>query len=335
MQIKYLIIFSLNIVFSVCLIELYKKLVNKFKILFDVPNMRSSHSRAIPRGGGIAIVISFVCILPMLNIINNPSIIGYLCGGAIIALVGFLDDILGLKSIMKILGMVLASICPIIFGNYLHYLDIIHSEPVLIILSIIWIYGMINAFNFMDGIDGLIPGVSAVFSMFIFGYGIISGNAFAIIIALITASSCISFMLFNYNPASIFLGDIGSMFLGYNFALLSIMVVNQSGNKIPIYMFIMLFSLIIYDAMVTFIKRGIQGKNVLSAHREHLYQRLIIIGYSQRKISILFYSLSIIFGIGSLLYFKAQQYEKLMIIIFIIAALFSFSVLVQKLERAK
>ncbi|MFC1511542.1 glycosyltransferase family 4 protein, partial [Candidatus Margulisiibacteriota bacterium] len=243
-------------------------------------------------------------------------------------------DIITLKGVHKIIGMVSASLIPILFGLRLNYLEIVmHNQLVLCILTLVWIYGMINAFNFMDGIDGLIGGVTVVSCLFLMGFGLMGGNYLVTTAALILMASCFGFLFFNYSPATVFLGDVGSMFIGYNLAALSIMLVNQSGNQIPIYVCILIFGVIIFDAMVTFIRRGIEGKNVLAAHREHLYQRLIIIGFSHRDVSIIYYLLSITLGVAAVIFFKFTLIIKILVALLGLLILILFSFTVCSLEK--
>ncbi|NQU17145.1 MAG: undecaprenyl/decaprenyl-phosphate alpha-N-acetylglucosaminyl 1-phosphate transferase [Candidatus Saganbacteria bacterium] len=302
----------------------------------DKPNQRSSHSIVVPRCGGIPLVLLFILSILFFIGFKNIEVIGFLLGGLFIALIGLFDDIVNLKGKYKILGMVLASLIPILFGLKLNYLGLImNNQFVLGVLSLIWIYGMINAFNFMDGIDGLIGGVSVIFSFFMLLLAVISGNSLAIMISLVLMAVCAGFLLLNFNPASIFLGDIGSMFLGYSFALLSIMIVNQSNNYISIYPFFLILAPIIYDSMVTFIRRGFEGKNVIKAHREHLYQRLIINGYSHRRVSIIYYVLSLFFGLAAVFYIKITLLPKIVLVLFCLFILVGFSGLVRVLEKNK
>jgi UDP-GlcNAc:undecaprenyl-phosphate GlcNAc-1-phosphate transferase len=315
--------------------RLAKYLAIRANIFIDLPNQRSSHSKPIPRCGGIVVILIFMVSMFMFSGWNSLFVLPYLLGGLLIFIVGIMDDLVNLKGRPKIAGMVLSSMMPILFGLKLEYLGIVlNNQPALYLLSFVWIYGFINAFNFMDGIDGLIGGSAAIGAFFIIVIAVLTGNLFVAGAAMLLLAVCLGFLAFNFSPASIFLGDAGSMFLGYNFAVLGIMLTNGSVNSVPIYVSALIFAPIIYDSMVTFVRRGLEGKNVIEAHREHLYQRLIILGMSHRKVGIIYYLLSVIMGISAIIFlFLPNTITKLCLVILTIIILIGFSTFVYKLEK--
>jgi len=328
----FLLFFS-TLLTSAILVFICRYLAIKFGLFLDLPNHRSSHVRAIPRCGGVPIIIVFFFVLLGFLGAGSHKIIGYYAGGLFIALVGLLDDLFGLKGKQKIIGMVLSSLIPIFFGLKLEHLTFFTNNPILLtILTLIWIYGMINAFNFMDGIDGLVSGLSLIFAVFIAVFAFLTSNIFVFFAAITLAAACMGFLFFNFNPSSIFLGDIGSMFLGYNMAMLSIMLVNQSKNIIPIYSLVLIFVPIVYDSMFTFIKRALQKKNVIEAHREHFYQRMVVSGLSHGKVSLIYYFLALVFGLQGYLFALYGVIVKITIFISSIAILIIFSVTVKQIE---
>ncbi|MBI5701777.1 hypothetical protein HZC34_08070 [Candidatus Saganbacteria bacterium] len=334
MKMDVFIIAPLIVLATMILLKIFKEISKKYNYLVDIPNQRSSHSKEVPRGGGIVIVLIVLLTFIATFGIKENTILGFMLGGISISLVGFIDDLFDLKGMWKIIGMVFSSVIPLFFGLQLNYVEgLANGSILLMLLSVVWIYGMINSFNFMDGIDGLIPGTSAIFSFFLIGLSLLSGNYQVAAISLLLFCSCVGFLAFNYYPASIFLGDIGSMFLGYCFAVLSLILVNSSANQQPIYVFVLLFAVLIYDSMVTFIRRGIEGKNLIEAHREHLYQRLIILGYSHRDVSLLYFGLSILFGIFSILFLRSAPSIRFIYLILALAIMYSFSLIVKMIEK--
>ncbi|MFH1386105.1 MAG: MraY family glycosyltransferase [bacterium] len=313
--------------------QLAKQLAIRLNLFIDLPNQRSSHSKPIPRCGGVVVALVFIVSMLMFYGWNHLYILPYLLGGLLIFMVGIMDDLVNLKGKQKILGMVASALLPVLFGLKLNYLGIIgNNSYILYPLTVIWIYGLINAFNFMDGTDGLIGGSSVIGAFFIIAISVLTGNLFVAGVAMLLLAACLGFLSFNFSPASIFLGDAGSMFLGYNFAVLSIMLTNGSDNSVPIYVFLFIFAPIIYDAMVTFIRRGLQGKNVIEAHREHLYQRLIILGMSHRDVSLIYYVLALLLGLLGLLFLASGLEGRAMLSVLALAIMGSFSMLVKKLE---
>lgn len=330
-----ILLFALIVILAVLLTQGLKALSQRFNIFVDLPNERSSHAKAMPRCGGLAIVILFFVFFPILIRPASMPLLGYLLGAALISLVGMIDDLRGLKGGQKILGMVLSSLIPIVFGLKLGFLGIVQDNPLMLyLLSVVWIYGMINAFNFMDGIDGLIGGTSIIFLFFIAGLALISHNAPVFLAALVLLPACAGFLLFNLSPASVFLGDVGSMFLGYNFAVLTIMLTNQSLGRLPIYFAVILLAPVIYDSMATFVKRGLERKDLIAAHREHLYQRLVLTGRSHRDVSLIYYLLSLFCGSCALLFLLSPTAWKAAIAVLVLAVFLGFSRAIQLAESS-
>ncbi len=336
MESSYFILLPVIVTITILLMQLAKYIAIRLKLFIDIPNDRSSHSKPIPRCGGIVLVLVFFVSLFLFSGWDSSFVVPYLLGGLLISFVGLLDDLVNLKGHQKIFGMVMSTLLPIIFGLKLNYLGLVGNNVyILYILTFLWIYGMINAFNFMDGIDGLVGGVSVIFSYFVLGFALLNGSGPVALAALILMAVCLGFLFFNYSPASIFLGDAGSMFLGFNFAMLSIFITNQSANRIPIFVFALIFAPIVYDSIVTFVRRGLEGKNVIEAHREHLYQRLIILGFPQRGISIFYYMLSMFFGIAAVFFCRVEFFSRIMILLSGLFILICFSLIVRRLERIK
>jgi UDP-GlcNAc:undecaprenyl-phosphate GlcNAc-1-phosphate transferase len=330
---NYFIILLSLLAITIMIVRLAKYLAIRANVFIDIPNQRSLHSKPVPRCGGIVLFLVFMAGTLVITGWNLPFALPYLLGGVLIFLVGLMDDLINLKGKLKIIGMVSSAILPMILGLKLNCLAYFGCHPLLVYpLTAVWIYGMINAFNFMDGIDGLVGGYASIGAFFVLAIAVLSGNSFVPGIALIMLSACLGFLVYNFNPASIFLGDAGSMFLGYNFALLGIILNNSSVNSVPIYVFLFIFAPIIYDSMVTFIRRGLQGKNVIEAHREHLYQRLIILGMSHRDVSLIYYVLGLLFGIMGLVFLTSSLAGKTILFLLGLAIIITFSLLVKKLE---
>jgi len=326
-------LFPMLVIISMVFTYLSKRIALKFDLFIDRPNLRSSHSVAIPRCGGISIVLIFLCSMLLAFGLLDKKIIGFLLGGLVISIVGILDDLINLKSWHKILGMLLASVIPIILGIKINHLDIVFSNQIaLYLLTFVWNYGMINSFNFMDGVDGLIGGSTVVFSFFMMLIAFLIGNFLGVFAALVLMAVTLGFLCFNYSPASIFLGDAGSMFIGYNFAQLSILISNQNINQVPIYALALVFAPIIFDSFVTFVRRGLEGKNMIEAHREHLYQRLIVLGLSHRNISIIYLMLNILFGVFAVFFIHSIFLGRVIIMMLAISTLIGFGFFVATMK---
>lgn len=266
------------------------------KRILDVPNERSSHDRPIPRGGGISIVSLtmggiwlFYVIDPALYTIDMMVI--FTIGAIIIAGISLLDDLYSIRNGIRFIvhGIAATGIIwkigffyelPIpFFGNmYLEYAGII--------LTFLFIVGLTNAYNFMDGIDG-IAGIQAIIAGIgwaVVGY--IYSVHFILILALLIAASSAGFLFHNWHPAKIFMGDVGSAFLGFTFAAITMIAVKH--DPLLLYAGILLLWPFIFDTVYTFLRRILHKENIFEAHRSHLYQRLVIAGWGHCSVTILY-----------------------------------------------
>jgi Fuc2NAc and GlcNAc transferase len=258
------------------------------KNIVDVPNHRSSHQIPTPRGGGLAFVILFyaaVFVLWFLQIIHSHLLLSLL-GGIPVAVVGYCDDVLGVKASWRALVHLLSALWGLAWLGgvpFLYFGQSTFHAPVLFFIFAAFItVWFINLYNFMDGIDGL-AGMEAVFVSFVAG-SILMASGFYPVAYVCFALTCAvaGFLVFNWSPAKIFMGDIGSGFLGFIFADLMWITNNHHQLSFPIWW--ILLSVFIIDASYTLIHRMIQKKNWKQAHREHAYQRLVQSGLSHKAV---------------------------------------------------
>jgi UDP-N-acetylmuramyl pentapeptide phosphotransferase/UDP-N-acetylglucosamine-1-phosphate transferase len=182
-----------------------------------------------------------------------------------------------------------------------------------ILITFLWIMGLTNAYNFMDGIDGIAGGVAFAGGL---GWMMLATQAhipFAYWIALAIAASSLGFLGHNWSPAKIFMGDVASTFLGYTFAVLPLLSATKGGDALMLGTLLMWT--FIMDAGVTFIRRAFKREKLLSAHRTHLYQRLVISGYSHPKVSLLYISLTLLAGALAYAWSDGQVYAPPLIIL--------------------
>lgn len=279
--------------------------------LIDHPNQRSSHRIPTPRGGGIAIVLSFFLALTdlWLNHLVSTSLFYALIGGVVIAISGLCDDFYSIKARIRLMIQfatamfalyILGGLPTLDFGTWQFHLSFFGT--LIGIISIVW---LINLYNFMDGIDGL-AGSEGFFVSLSAGAmtWIIHYHDIAVVFFLL-AASILGFTVLNWQPAKIFLGDVGSSFLGYTLAILGIYCIKQTPLSISFWL--ILLAVFICDASFTVIQRTLSGKTWYLAHREHAYQLLSMDGASHRKITllILIYNLLILLPSAAIsLYFN-------------------------------
>jgi UDP-N-acetylmuramyl pentapeptide phosphotransferase/UDP-N-acetylglucosamine-1-phosphate transferase len=279
--------------------------------IIDHPSERSSHSVPTPRGGGLAIVLLVLGtgIWSMLETGLDKGLI-FVLGSTVIAWLGWRDDLESLSPRLRfaVQGLI-AGIS--IWG--LGYFKAV-SLPILgevqlgligVAITFLWILGLTNAYNFMDGIDGMAGGVALSAGIGWMWLASNMSNSFAFWVALAITAGSLGFLGHNWSPARIFMGDVGSTFLGYGFAVLPLISADRGGDALLLGTLLMWT--IIMDAGITFIQRLIRRENVFAPHRSHLYQRLVLAGYKHETVSALYVLLTLLAGLLSYEWSQGHQ----------------------------
>lgn len=330
----------------------------------DIPNHRSSHSKPTPRTGGLGIALASTLILPVLTLylptppdVANPfSTVSFwlvMLGYVTIAVVGLIDDVKQIGPLPKYLGQFLASLIAILAG-------VIFLQPDLpligridltsfgfvgsftgIVLTVVWLTGFSNIFNFMDGIDGLAAGSGAIQGLALFllsnpsgwhvgqegaGYQLPGASS------LMLAAACLGFLAHNFPPARIFMGDVGSLFTGYVLAATAVLMGGTGSHPVPLVSILLVFSPFLYDATLTILLRWRRGENLLEAHRSHLYQRLITSGQSHHRVTLTYYGLNLITAGGGLFCRAATDRSRIAISVICLTILIGFTIYVYWFE---
>ena len=289
---------------SFMITPLVKKLAIKVNAI-DVPkDDRRVHSKPIPVMGGLAIYISFVVGVVLYNGILTTSQIGIIMGATIIVIGGIIDDIKDLRPKYKILIQVAAAVCLLMSGISISVITNPFKEfyPYLSIgwinipVTIIWIVGVTNAFNLIDGLDGLAAGVAFISCVTLMIVSLINGRLEAAFLTAVLSGAILGFLPYNFNPASIFMGDTGSQLLGFLLAAISIEGAIKSATAFIIAVPILTFGLPIYDTLFAMIRRKINGKSIMQADKGHLHHRLLNMGLGQKQAVIIMYFISAVLG---------------------------------------
>lgn len=276
----------------------------------DVPkDSRRVHDHPIPRMGGLAIFVGFL--LSVIVFVSfSTQIMGILIGALIIAMMGAVDDIMNLNAWVKLAVQVVAALvairCGIVFTaisnpNFLSYNTTIQIGWLAIPLTILWIVGCTNAINLIDGLDGLAVGVSAIssFSMMIVALFVADANTTFILAAL--CGACVGFMPYNMNPAKIFMGDVGSQFLGYVLATTSIMGLFKLHTVITFIVPVLAMAIPLADTLFAIVRRTLRGQSPFHADKGHFHHRLLALGLSQKQAVAVLYGVSAIMGLMGVL----------------------------------
>ena len=288
---------------SFCTTPLIKLLARKVGAM-DVPkDERRMHHRPIPRMGGLALFLGFIVSFLIFGEINR-EIQGILLGAVIIIILGVLDDILTLKALPKFLVQLVAAVIVVLHGCRIeHFLGFSLPAWLSYPISVIWIVAITNAVNFIDGLDGLAAGVSAISAgtMLVVALLLVPDGT-AMISAILLAGivgACIGFIPFNFNPASIFMGDTGSTFLGFMLASVSIFGLFKTYAVISFAVPFLVLGLPIFDICFAVIRRLAKGQSPMHADRGHVHHRLIDMGFSQKQAVAISYLLSAILGLSA------------------------------------
>jgi asparagine synthase (glutamine-hydrolysing) len=263
------------------------------RALLDIPNERSSHSVPTPRGGGLPVVLITLTSALVYGLVYGDWRIvgGYLIGGTLIAILGWRDDIRSLPARVRLVIHTLVAILSIAACGYFSALPFPFTPGIQIgawgiPLTILWIVGLTNAYNFMDGIDGIAGGVALAAGLgwaFLLAVYLGGAGSLAFWLALAVAAGSLGFLGHNWQPARIFMGDVCSGFLGYTLAMLPLLVAQHPSQ--PWMAGVMLLWVFILDAGITFIRRFLRHERVFAAHRSHLYQQMVTAGFSHSAVS--------------------------------------------------
>ena len=287
----------------------------------DYPNERKIHKKPMPVMGGLMIFLGFLFGY-MLFAPQSTQMLAILIGGFIVVLTGILDVIEPLKAKEKMVGQVVAALVITFYGKILlnditafgFYFNFGWlSYP----LTIIFIVSLMNCINLIDGLDGLAAGISSIFFATIGIIAFIMHNigSLEITLTFIMLGACLGFLIFNFNPAKIFMGEIGSMFLGYMIAvvcLLGFKAVTLTSLVVPM----LILGIPILDTLFAILRRIIHHKPIYEADKQHLHHQLLNKKFSQRSTVLIIYCVSILFSIASILFVLKDQ--KLGMIIYII-----------------
>ncbi len=262
--------------------------------LMDVPNARSSHSRPTPRGGGIGIVAGSVLgILVALAVGGSPdaaTAVVVLTAATGVALVSLIDDLRELPVLVRLATHLAAASWVVAWLPIPTILELPLLAPVWLgpaapVLAVLWMVGVTNVYNFMDGIDGLAGGQGLVAGAIWGGVGLLVGDRFAAACGFAIAAACAIFLARNWAPARIFMGDAGSAFLGFLLAVLPLLVVGAPPGSRSWALGALVLWPFLFDTTLTLVRRAVRGENVLQAHRSHLYQRLVVSGATHAAVS--------------------------------------------------
>jgi UDP-GlcNAc:undecaprenyl-phosphate GlcNAc-1-phosphate transferase len=314
----YIAVFIIALTSSLFLTPVIRRLCARLGWL-DVPrDERRVHGQATPRLGGLAILTSVLLALSILPLVNNLvtqsllrdkwQMMAVFIPAVLVTLFGVYDDLKGTDARLKFLALAAAGTIFYAMGGRidnlsLPFLDSVHLPAVFsYLLTILWIIGVTNAFNLIDGIDGLAAGAGLFSSVVVLIVSLMLGHPHVTVVALVLSGALIGFLRYNFNPASIFLGDSGSLFIGFTLAAISLQGSQKASTAVAIAIPLMAFGLPIIDTGFSLVRRFLSGKPIFQGDKEHIHHMLLARGWSQRRAAFVLYAVCAALGLISLLF---------------------------------
>lgn len=303
------LIFATALVFAAASTPIARRVALRAGVI-DIPNERKAHSRPMPLLGGVAIYGAFILALFLFaDSFVITQIVGILVGATWVSLLGIWDDRVGLSAWMKLIGQVLGGLILIATGVTV---ELTNLPIVNDMITLFWVVGITNAMNLLDNVDGLCGGIAAIASAFFLLISSLNGQYLVGSLSAAMLGASIGFLIYNFNPASIFMGDAGTLFLGFILSVIGIKL-RFLGHPVVFTWFIpiLVLGLPIFDTTLVVVSRLRRGRNPLTTPGiDHLSHRLIERGWSRREAVLLLYFVAVVLGVLALFCAQAAGWEN-------------------------
>ncbi len=344
---RFIVAGAIGLAFAYLVTPFIVWIATRLRILAQ-PGGRHIHRVPVPRLGGLAIYLAFVVAvlaalpversvrvvidahhifvtIPFTPAFDQP-VIGVLLGATMITIVGVLDDVRGISPMEKLFGQLVAAVIPLSFGVGMDVLTnpfggMVFLGPFGVALTVLWLVALCNVMNLIDGIDGLATGIAAIaaVTVFVASYG--RGDAATAILAVALIGATLGFLPFNFNPARIFLGDTGSMLLGYLLGSVSVLGTYKSYTALSLLVPLVALGVPVLDTALAIVRRWRTRRPIFEADTEHLHHRLLQRGLTQRQTAVVLYLVTGILGAGALLASGVHRSSLVAVLGFLVAAL--------------
>ena len=329
-----LFLMALAVSFGIALLTRY--IVMKRQLL-NVPISRSLHSTPMPSMGGLGIMLGFWITMGIGCRVMPSSVVAW---SALLALVAgtwalsviLIDDIRPMRVLPKLCVLLVATGASVALGLRLEEIHGWSLGKLALPASVFWFVWMMNLYNFMDGIDAIAAGEAITVSAFLVAFSAMEGKPAVALPALVLAGAAIGFLLLNFPPSRMFMGDIGSNFIGFMFAGLAILVQREGMSFLVVPWLLGAF---IFDTTYTLLRRLLRGENILQAHKSHLYQRLVLMGWSQGQVNLALLGVNLVLGAGAYSYLRGNGSVALLMLALALAVLICGTVLIERAERRR
>ncbi|MDX1952690.1 MAG: MraY family glycosyltransferase [Verrucomicrobiota bacterium] len=294
----------------------------------DYPSERKIHSEAMPRLGGLGVFAGFAFPWVTLYLLENRVSLSFqnherlflwlFIGAALLLALGIYDDIKGARVFVKLIVQIIVGFALYEFGGYrIETLSLFFTSKPLELgwfslpVSIFWVVAITNAINLLDGVDGLVTGITALLALALAVINIMAGNIFVALVTLSLGGACLGFLPFNFSPAKVFLGDSGSLFIGLILAAVSMFSLFKETTATLIVVPLMLFGLPLFDTTSVLMSRAYHGRPLFKADKSHVHHRLLQLGLSQRRACLILYGVTGLLGIAAVALSLQQSLDRL------------------------
>lgn len=317
----YLAAFISSLLLSLLITPVIIRLAKHFNFV-DQPGQRKINTKVVASSGGVAIYLAFMIPLKFFLPINN-TITGIIVGGSFMLILGLFDDKFEISAPLKFSAQIIGALILVYYGVRINFITnplggFIYLGIYAIPFTVFWIVSIINTINLIDGLDGLAAGVSIIAVLTLFAVALQEGLLLAPMLAVLLAGSCLGFLRYNFNPAQIFMGDTGSMFIGYIIAAVSITGALKSAAAVTIFVPMLALAVPILDTTFAIVRRIFNDRPIGEADHGHLHHRLLAIGMNQKQAVISVYLISSILGTIAFIINGIKFDQALMIFISVI-----------------
>lgn len=310
-------VFAVAFVLSLATTPLAIKIAPKIGAM-DIPkDGRRMHTKSMPRFGGMAIFVGTTASM-LIFMHGDPRVPGIVIGGVLIYILGVIDDLKNLPAKVKFLGQTVIAVVMYMYDVRIEFISNFFGDgkselgaAVCFIVTILWIVGITNTVNLIDGLDGLAAGTSAIASLCIAYVAYIHGMYLACAAMLALAGGALGFLPFNFYPAKIFMGDGGSLYLGFMLSTLSILGPVKSATIVAVIIPVLVLGVPIFDTAFAIFRRMVNKRPIMEADKGHLHHRLMQLGYGQRRATLMLYSVSGIMGVAAVTFSRGLWVETL------------------------
>ncbi|WP_226655352.1 glycosyltransferase family 4 protein [Pseudalkalibacillus hwajinpoensis] len=318
---EYLIAFLISISVAVLATPVVKFLSLKFKIA-DKPNQRKVHKGLMPSAGGLAIfagtVAGFLYLSPY-----SPYMTEIVVAGTLIIVLGVFDDRFAVSPKVKLVGQIIAAIIVASSGLQVEFISLpfvgrIEFGFLSFFITVLWIVGVTNSINLIDGLDGLAAGVSTIALGSILTMAILDQQLVVIALAVILIGSTLGFLFYNFHPASIFMGDTGALFLGFAISVISMLGLFKSVTVFSLIIPVIILAVPIFDTFFAIVRRVLRKQKISTPDKFHIHHCLLAIGFSHQSTVIIIYLLSFFFGITAILFSASTLWGSLFLLLLVL-----------------